>query len=89
MKKFVLGFIVGVAVCAVILVPILLAERRNKFDYGRNQGHIDGLREAANALGKEFGYYHDHSPNNVLFSVKTTDVISVETNGIKTVRIIP
>jgi len=89
MKRFALGFVVGGATCAVTLVPVVLAQLRSKFDYGRHQGHIDGRREAAQALGKEFGQYDGRSPYTVLFSVKTTDVISVETNGIKTVRIIP
>jgi len=86
MKTFVLGFIVGSMACAVILGFVLF---RETFDQGRRQGQIDGRREAAEALGKEFGQYDGHSPYKVMFSVKTTDVISVETNGIKTVRIIP
>ena len=89
MKKFTLGFFTGGAVCAVILLPVLLAERVSRFDYGRHHGHISGRRETAEALGREFGQHDGRSPYKVLFSVKTTDVISVETNGIKTVRIIP
>ncbi|MEI6427947.1 MAG: hypothetical protein WCO45_06085 [Pseudanabaena sp. ELA607] len=89
MKKFTLGFIVGVAVAALVLVPLLLTESRNKYEFGRNNGIISARVEVADALGKEFGQYDGHSPYKVLFSIKTTDVISVETNGIKTVRIIP
>jgi hypothetical protein len=89
MKKFALGFAVGACTCAVLFVPLLFAERHNKFEYGRNHGNIAGRAEAAEALGKEFGQYDGHSPYKVLFSVKTTAVISVETNGIKTVRVIP
>jgi hypothetical protein len=89
MKKFALGFSAGLAACAVVLVPLLLSERGNKFENGKYHGNIAGRFDAADALGKEFGQYDGHSPYKVLFSVKTTDVISVETNGIKTVRIIP
>jgi hypothetical protein len=89
MKKFAAGFVMGGAVCAVVLVPVLLAERASKFNFGRHHGQIDGRREAAEALGREFGQYDGRSPYKVLFSVKTIEVISVETNGIKTVRIIP
>ena len=89
MKRLALGFMVGVAACAVVLVPTLLAERRNKYEFGQKNGNIAGRFEAADALGKEFGQYDGRSPYKVLFSVKSMDVISVETNGIKTVRIIP
>jgi hypothetical protein len=89
MKKLTLGFIVGVAVAALVLVPLLLTESRNKYELGRQKGINLARLEIAGALRKEFGQYDGHSPYKVLFSIKTTDVISVETNGIKTVRIIP
>jgi hypothetical protein len=85
MKKFALGFIMGGVVCAAILVPVL----RN-LDYGeRRRGLTEARREVAGTLKEEFGTYDGYSPYNVLFSVKTTDVISVEKNGVKTIRIIP
>lgn len=89
MRKFFLGVFVGIAISAIILVPLLRSERRNKFDFGRKNGIVAGRFEAADALEKEFGRYDGHAPYKVLFSVKTTDVISTETNGVKTVRIIP
>ena len=48
-----------------------------------------GRVEAADALEGEFGRYDGHTPYKVLFSVKATDVISIETNGIRRVRVIP
>ena len=89
MRKFLLGVFVGTVVSAIAFVPLFLSERRDKFDYGRKHGMVAGRFEAADALGKEFGYYDRHSPYKVLFSVKSSDVISIETNGVKTVRIIP
>jgi len=64
-------------------------EAHDKFEFGRANGIRAGRFEAADALQKEFGLYDGHSPYKVLFSEKTTDVISIETNGVKTVRVIP
>ena len=89
MPKFMLGVIVGIALGATVFWPLLLSERHNKFEFGRTNGIVAGRFEAADALEKEFGRYDGRSPYKVLFSVKSTDVISIETNGIKTVRVIP
>jgi hypothetical protein len=89
MKKFALGVLVGMAISAVIFVPLLRGERKDKFEFGRTNGIIAGRFEAAEVLEKEFGRYDGHAPYKVLFSVKTTDVVSTETNGVKIVRVIP
>ena len=89
MRNFTFGFIIGGAVCSAIFVPLLLSERVSKFEYGRNHGQIDWKQEAAEVLRKEFGEHNGELPYTVLFSVKATSVISVETNGIRTVRVIP
>jgi hypothetical protein len=89
MRKFILGVFVGVAISVVVFVPLLLSERRDKFEFGRKNGIVAGRFESVDALEKEFGRYDGHTPYKVLFSVKTTDVISMETNGIRTVRVIP
>jgi hypothetical protein len=89
MKKFALGVLVGIVISAVIFVPLLRGERKDKFEFGRTNGIIAGRFEAADVLEKEFGRYDGHAPYKVLFSVKTTDVVSTETNGVKTVRVIP
>ena len=89
MRKFLLGVFVGIVVSAVVFVPLFLSERRDKFDFGRKNGVVAGRFEAADALEKEFGRYDGHKPYKVLLSVKTTDVVSIETNGVRTVRVIP
>jgi hypothetical protein len=89
MKKFILGVFIGVAISAIVFVPFLFSERRDKFEFGRKNGIVAGRLEAADALEKEFGRYDGHTPYKVLFSVKTTDVVSTETNGVRTVRVIP
>lgn len=79
----------GVLLSTVIFVPLLILERHEKFQFGRNNGIVTGRFEAADALEKEFGRYDGHSPYKVLFSVKTTDVVATETHGVRTVRVIP
>ncbi|HWY74568.1 MAG TPA: hypothetical protein VN281_03070 [Verrucomicrobiae bacterium] len=75
MRNFILGGFVGVAISAVVFVPLLLSERRDKFEFGRKAGMVAGRFEAVDALEKEFGRYDGHTPYKVLFSVKTTDII--------------
>jgi hypothetical protein len=89
MKKFSIGIIAGIAMSAAIFVPLLRSERHDKFEFGRKNGINAGLFQAADAIQKELGCYDGHSPYKVLFSVKTTDVVSTETNGVKTIRVIP
>jgi hypothetical protein len=89
MKKFISGVLVGVVLSTIIFVPVLLSERHYKFEFGQKNGIVAGRLEAADAIEKEFGRYEGDGPHKVVFSVKTTDVVSIETNGVKTVRVIP
>jgi len=87
MKKFILGLAVGLFIgvggSTAVFIPVVLSERQS------NHGRLVGYAEAANSLAGEFGLYDGHATYKRLFSVKTTDVISIETNGVKTVRVIP
>ncbi|HTJ00226.1 MAG TPA: hypothetical protein VL527_15195 [Dongiaceae bacterium] len=85
MVKFVLGILVGGLLATLCLVTFI----SKQFAAGLNSGNIAGRLEAANALQQEFGTNVGAAPHRVLFSVKTTDVVVIETNGIKTVRVIP
>jgi hypothetical protein len=89
MKKFALGFFVGSAFIVLVLALIFRSEIRGHYDFLVNEGITVGRAEVARSLEREFGVYDGRSPYKVLYSVKTTDVISIETNGIKTVRVIP
>jgi hypothetical protein len=89
MKKFFLGVLVGAVLTALVCVPLVLWNHQYQFDSGRNYGKTECRREIAETMSKEFDLYDGKTPYKVLFSIKTTDVIALETNGIKTVRIIP
>ena len=45
--------------------------------------------DAVDAIQKEFGNYDSHTPYKSLFAVHTSELISIETNGVKTIRVIP
>ena len=70
-------------------MPILIAEQDNKFKLGVNDGKITGLIYSVKELEKEFGAFDGVVEYKRLYSVKTSDVVSVEINGVKTVRVIP
>lgn len=86
-----IGTFFGGFICAAMLgwFLILPKEEQAKFDYGFRNGRLRGQMDAVDAVQKEFGTYDGHSPYKFLFEVHTTDLISVETNGVKTVRVIP
>lgn len=70
-------------------IPVLRSQQKARLELGRHQGELAGLAEAADTLSKEFGHYDGQGAYRRLFSIKTTDVIVIETNGVKTVRVIP
>jgi len=86
-----IGTFLGGFICAslIFIFLILPAEDRGQFDYGFTNGVIRGNMDAADAIQKEFGTYDDHLPYKNIFSVHTSDVVCIETNGVKTVRVIP
>lgn len=101
MAMFIIGVLVGLALSAVSLPGFLLAKGRVKFLEGRTNGITVGRFETAETLEKEFGHYDGKGPYTVLLSVtgkvsypsgsvvKTSNVVCIETNGVKTVRVIP
>lgn len=88
--KFI-GTFLGGFICASLLFafPIMPADNRAGFDYGYTNGVVQGHLDAVDAIQKEFGTYDDHLPCKFLFSAYTSDVVSMETNGIKSIRVIP
>jgi hypothetical protein len=83
--KYIGTFLSGF-ICAVVLVWFLILpkERKVQFDNGVIQGHFD----AVDAIQKEFGVCDSHIPSKRIFEAYS-DVVSIETNGVKTIRVIP
>ena len=88
MKKILIGMVLGAAIAAGLFIPLLFREGQAKFDCGQHRGQIAGLTETAVILDKEFGKYDGKSEYKMLFSIKDTDGVVIETNGVKTVRVI-
>jgi hypothetical protein len=89
MKKNIVPFLVGVAISVLILLPLLRYERQLSWELGRKSGIIQGHFDVADVLQKEFGVFDGKDSYKELFSVKSTSIVSVETNGVKTVRVAP
>jgi hypothetical protein len=89
MKKFVSGLFVGAAISSAVFVPLKRSEVQTSWDLGVKSGIIEGKLFAADALQKEFGLHDAGASFKPIFSVKTTEVVSVKTNGVRTVRVIP
>ena len=87
MRKFILGVFVGVVVSAVFFVPLLLSERRDKFEYGRFHGGISAQLDIARRLPEAIGGDLDRSEcTNKFLEVKDATIWVVERHGVKTLR---
>ena len=87
MKLFASGFLMGV-MCSTV---VLLGRAEEKYKHGIDQGRIAGLGFAARKLLKEFGEYDKPRDGQytALFSIKTMEVVAIQVDGVKTVRVIP
>ncbi|MFO1514040.1 MAG: hypothetical protein U1F83_14155 [Verrucomicrobiota bacterium] len=87
MKKFVFGIFVGVTISAIVFIPVLVSERRNKFEYGLRHGGMSAQLDIARRLPESLG--HEISPDectNKFLEVKDAIIWVVERNGVKTLR---
>ena len=89
MIKFFVGFVVGVVLSSTVLLIYVDQQATKKFELGSYHGEIHGLSKAARLLSDEFGDLDSSLSYEVLYSVKTTSVVSTEINGVKTIRVIP
>ena len=88
--KYIATFLCGFICASVLFIFLLLPEEdRLQFNYGFTNGVIRGHLEAADAIQNEFGTCDSHIPSKRLFGAHDSDVVSIETNGVKTVRVVP
>lgn len=87
--KYIAAFLSGF-ICAVLLIWYLILPKENQthFDYGFTNGVMAGRREAVGAIQKEFGTCDGHITFKYLFGADNNYVVSIATNGIKTIRTI-
>jgi hypothetical protein len=88
--KYIGTFLGGFICASVLFIFLILPEAdRGQFDYGFTNGVIQGHLEAVDAIKKEFGVCDSQIPSKGLFGAYTSEVVLIETNGVKTVRVIP
>ena len=89
MKKSIFAFISGVVICLLVTGPIfyLVLEKRAKQEKG--DGFLEGSLFVIKALEKEFGTipYSDKNFNKVIVNIKTTEVVTLNKNGVKTTKL--
>lgn len=89
MKQLIAGVFLGIGLASLPFNLLVRYEQEKKFQFGITQGYSKGLNDAANLLEKEFGTHDPKGDYKRIFSISTSDVIAVEVNGVKTVRVIP
>ncbi len=87
MKKFYLGLALGVLASSLVFIPLIKVEQRDKQEFGYNQGSIAGVIYATDKIRQEFGSWDERGDFTRLFSAKMATVVSIEVNGVKTIRV--
>lgn len=91
MWRFVLGFILGCAVMAIVgLLVVLPNVRENGQAVGINDGSIAARSEIARKIPSALGsdVTRADREQESLFDVKASSVVVVERNGVKTLRVL-
>lgn len=88
MKLFAAGFLIGVLCCAAAAAGVGRRLGEEQQAVGRKQGELDGIAQAVKMLRDEFGTI-DSAAGRPLFSLKTSSVVVIEVDGVRTVRVVP
>jgi len=86
-KNLAIGVIIGVLLSAAIFYPLLKFEQKNKFDFGQYHGFLNGQWSAIESLEPFIGQVPPETKVEVLFSVKTIDILVYEENGVKVIKL--
>ena len=91
MIKIVAGFLFGIVTCSAVFMIAIIPSVKDSY---RKVGFNDGLLEAklgiANLVSAQLGSDIAQSDaQQVFYDVKTTRVVVVERNGVRTLRISP
>jgi hypothetical protein len=88
MKKFAWGFVVGAAITSALTWLFVVPQTRDSYRaVGFNDGNIAARWEISKLISQELGkdFARTESQKN-LYNVKSSSVVVVERNGIKTLR---
>jgi hypothetical protein len=90
MRNLMISFASGCAVASAIFYFLIVPEIRDSyravgFNDGTISAKLDVAQKVKGVLGRDFSTQEPHQP---LFEVKSTAVVVVERNGVKTIRVV-
>lgn len=88
-KRTILAFVGGCLLASAILIPVAYFLQLAKYEYGRDQGVADALEYSIKELSQEFGGINPEQSFETLYSYKSNQVVIVDVDGVKTVRVGP
>jgi len=89
MKKSVIAFISGMIFCLLLTVPVFYFALTGTAEQEKGNGFREGSLFVVKALEKEFGSipYSDKNFDKVIVSIKTNEIVTINKNGVKTIKI--
>lgn len=89
MSKNLVVLMVGIIVGVAAAIPMIYSVKKDAFEHGKGVGYVEGVQFAIKSLESEFGSisYENKNYKNVIFAIKTQEVVAVDINGIKTVKV--
>ncbi|MBU6951387.1 hypothetical protein [Hahella sp. HN01] len=89
MKTYLIGAVVGALMTCSIIYPFVMDELARKEQVARDNGFLDGIQHTVKALSKRFDEPPKGADVEVIYSIKTTDVVVFKVDGIDTIGIVP
>ena len=89
MLKLFIAFLIGLVLGGLLVGAGAYAALNDKEECGRHLGSVAAHSEIVGILEREFGNADSVDQGTCLFSHKTSAVISIVENGVKTVRVVP
>ena len=89
LSKNVIILMIGIIIGVGVTIPMIFSVKKDAFEHGKGIGYVEGVQFAIKSLESEFGSISYESKNykNVIFAIKTQEVVAVDINGIKTVKV--
>ncbi|WP_105264732.1 hypothetical protein [Pseudoalteromonas sp. T1lg76] len=87
MKNFIIGCFVGILFCSIAFYFVLKQEQENKFKLGQTHGFVHGQSKTIELLSPYLPAVSSAEEVQVLFSVKTTDIVLYKESGKQTIGI--
>ena len=89
MNKTIIAFISGIIFCLLVATPIFYLMLQGAAKQEKGNGFREGSLFVIEELKKEFGSipYSDKNFDKVVVSIKTNEIVTVTSNGVKTIKV--